>query len=117
MELRRVEALERKAEEDISLLVENLYNRVQAILATLPAVERSERFAEEYLTSKRKSFREGMATATDVVDAALNLSRAKFERVQSAYDFDLALARLLEASGMGSHFVHYLHSRLAQSVF
>ena len=117
MELRRVEALERKAEEDISLLVENLYNRVQAILATLPAVERSERFAEEYLTIKRKSFREGMATATDVVDAALNLSRAKFERVQSAYDFDLALARLLEASGMGSHFVHYLHSRLAQSVF
>ena len=116
MELRRVEALERKAEEDISLLVEELYNKVQSVLATLSAVERSEQFAEEYLRAKRKAFREGMATATDVVDAALNLSRAKFERVQSAYDFDLALARLLEASGMGSQFVQYLHSRLAQSL-
>lgn len=116
MELRRVEALERKAEEDVSLLVEELYNKVQSVLATLSAVERSEQFAEEYLRTKRKAFREGMATATDVVDAALNLSRAKFERVQSAYDFDLALARLLEASGMGSQFVQYLHSRLAQSL-
>lgn len=117
MELRRVEALERKAEEDISLLVENLYNRVQSVLATLSSVQRSEQFAEEFLRVKHKAFREGMATATEIVDATLNLSRAKFEKVQSAYDFDLALARLLEASGMGSQFVHYLHSRLAQSVF
>lgn len=117
LQLRRVEALEQKAVRDISLLVESLYNRVQSVLATVSAVERSERFAEEYLRAKRSAFREGMATTTDVVDAALNLSRARLERVQTAYEFDIALARLLEASGVSGAFVQYLHSKTAQSVF
>ena len=80
-------------------------------------MERSERFAEEFLRAKRDAFREGMATATDVVDATLNLSRARLERVQTAYEFDLALARLLEASGLGDSLLQYLHSKGAQSVF
>ena len=117
LQLRRVEALERKAEQDIALLVEDLYNKVQSVLATLSAVERSERFGEEFLRAKQRAFREGMATATDVVDATLNLSRAKLERVQTAYEFDIALARLLNASGMSENFVQYLNAQTAQSVF
>lgn len=117
LQLRRVEALERDAEQEILLLVESLYNEVEAILATVSAVERSERFAEEFLRAKSSAFREGMATATDVVDATLNLSRARLERVQTAYEFDIALARLLEASGMADSFAQYLHSQIAQSVF
>ncbi|MBE6212353.1 MAG: TolC family protein [Rikenellaceae bacterium] len=117
LQLRRVEALEQKAEQDIALLVEDLYNKVQSLLATVSAVERSERFAEEFLRAKRSAFGEGMATATDVVDAALNLSRAKLERAQTAYEFDTALARLLNVSGMGEAFLQYLHAPSAQSVF
>ena len=117
LQLRRVEALERDAEQDILLLVEKLYNEVQTVLATVPAVKRSERFAEEFLRAKRNAFREGMATATDVVDAALNLSHARLERVQAAYEFDVALARLLEASGVADRFSEYLHSQVAQAVF
>ena len=117
LQLRRVEALEQKAEQDISLLVEDLYNKVQSVLATLSAVERSERFAKEFLRAKQRAFSEGMATVTDVVDATLNLSRARLEREQTAYDFDVALARLLNASGMGEAFMQYLHAPSAQSVF
>ena len=117
LQLRRVEALEQEAERDVLLLVESLYNEVQSVLATVSAVERSERFAEEYLRAKRNAFREGMATATDIVDAALSLSRAKLERVQTAYEFDIALARLLDASGVAELFLQYLHSKTAQSVF
>ena len=117
LQLRRVEALERKAEQDITLLVEDLYNKVQSVLATLSAVERSERFGEEFLRAKQSAFREGMATVTDVVDATLNLSRARLERVQTAYEFDTALARLLNASGMCENFVQYLNAQTAQSIF
>ena len=117
LQLRRVEALEQKAEQDITLLVEDLYNKVQSLLATVSAVERSERFAEEFLRAKRSAFGEGMATVTDVVDATLNLSRAKLERVQTAYEFDTALARLLNVSGMSEAFLQYLHAPSAQSVF
>ena len=116
LQLRRVEALEQKAQQNRSLLVENLYNRVQSVLATVSAVDRAERFAEEFLRAKRNAFREGMTTATDVVDAALNLSRVKVERAQMAYELDVALARLLEASGMAELFSQYLRSKTAQSV-
>ena len=117
LQLRQVEALEQKAEQDITLLVEELYNNVQSVLATVTSVERSERFAEEFLRTKRSAFSEGVATATDVVDATLNLSRARLERVQTAYEFDTALARLLNVSGMSEAFLRYLHAPSAQSIF
>lgn len=117
LQLRRVEALERKAEQDIALLVESLYNGVQSVLATLSAVERSEQFAEEFLRAKCAAFREGMATTTDIVDATLNLSRSKLERVQTAYDLDVALARLLCASGMAESFLRYMNAPTSQSIF
>ena len=117
LQLRQVEALERKAERDIVLLVEDLYNKVEAVLATTSAVERAEEFATEYLRAKQQAFREGMATTTDVVDAVLNLSRVRFERAQMAFDFDLALARLLEASGMGESFEQYSYRPSAKLIF
>jgi outer membrane protein TolC len=117
LQLRRTEALEESAERGVLLLVESLYNDVQSILSTTSAVERSERFAEEFLRAKSKAFSEGMATVTDVVDAVLALSRAKLERVQMAYEFDVALARLLCASGMAEEFVQYLHAPTSQSIF
>ena len=117
LQLRRAEALEQSAGRDVALLVESLYNEVQSVLATVAAVARSERFAEEFLRAKSRAFSDGMATATDVVDATLALSRAKLERVQTAYEFDVALARLLCASGMAGAFVQYLHSPASQSVF
>jgi outer membrane protein TolC len=117
LQLHRVKALERKAEQDVGLLVESLYNKVQSVLATVLSVERSIQFAEELLRAKCNAFREGVATATDVVDATLNLSRARLERVQIAYEFDVALARLLDASGMADSFAQYLHSEASQSVF
>ena len=116
-QLRRVEALERKAEQEVSLLVENLYHNLQSLIASIDAVERSERFAKEFLRAKRNAFHNGMATATEVVDAVLNLSRAELERAQTAYDFDVALARLLNASGMSGAFQQYLHAPTSQSIF
>jgi outer membrane protein TolC len=116
LQLRRAEALERGAEQGIGLLVEESYNRVQSVVSTLPAVDRSVRLAEEFLRAKREAFAEGMATITDVVDAILSLSRARLERVQVAYEFDIALARLLNASGLGEMFQQYLHSKTAQSI-
>jgi outer membrane protein TolC len=90
---------------------------VQSALTSLSAVARSEQFAEAYMRAKRNAFREGMATQSDVVDAVLNLSRARLERVEMAYQFDVALARLLEASGMADAYPRYLHSKTAQSVY
>ena len=53
------------------------------------------------------SFREGQATSLDVIDARLALGGARVERAQAAYQFDVALAQLLEVSGQMERFDDY----------
>ena len=77
-------------------------------LALLRSLESSITFAQEYLRSKRAAFAQGMSSSSDVIDAELNYAKARIERLEAAYEFDTALARLLEASGVGEEFVEYI---------
>ena len=54
------------------------------------------------------SFREGQATSLDVIDARLRLGAVGIERAQAAYQYDVALAGLLDVSGQMQDFSHYL---------
>ena len=49
-----------------------------------------------------------MGTSLNVVDAQLSLSHAQVDRLTALYELDLALARLLEASGQSTRFLDYL---------
>jgi outer membrane protein TolC len=64
--------------------------------------------AEENVRLQDLSFREGQATSLDVIDARLGLGRARIDRAQSAYQFDLTLAQLLELSGQSGRFSEYI---------
>ena len=48
---------------------------------------------------RTRAFNEGFASSLDVVDAEMALSRVRIERLRAMYDFDVALASLLEVSG------------------
>lgn len=106
--VRRVQALERKASEDIGVLVEKLYNQMNHYANQMISIEASLAFAEEYLRSKNAAFLEGMSTSSDLIDAELNLAKVRTERLQAAYNYDLLLARLLEAAGISEEFPFYV---------
>lgn len=112
----RVEALKEKAGNDISVLVESLYNSMQNCRNQISAIESSMSFAEEYLKAKDAAFREGMAASTDMVDAELNLAKVRIERMQAAYNYDVALARLLEAAGVSEEFMEYMRRSNARRI-
>lgn len=95
----QVEAMQVKAEEDLMTLTEKLYNQLQSSAAEVRALEASVTFAESYLDAKQRAFSEGMAPSSDVVDARLNLAKAKIERLAAAAAFDIALAQLLALAG------------------
>lgn len=114
--VRQVEALQQKAESDISILVENLYNELLNYAERMPSIEASLEFAQEYLRVRDAAFREGAGTSSDVIDAELNLAAVKIEKLRTAYNYDLLLARLLEAAGMSGHFPEYTESPLAETV-
>ncbi|UUZ55710.1 biotin/lipoyl-binding protein [Massilia sp. H-1] len=51
--------------------------------------------AQETLRLSQVAFKNGQATSSDVADASLNYTKSRLERAQAAYEYDLALARLL----------------------
>lgn len=104
---RRVGELESKAENDIAVLVEQLYNQLRSYRNRMGSIEASLAFAEELLRIRNAAFLEGMGSSSDLIDAELNLAAVRAERLQAAYHFDTLLARLLEAAGTSDEFMAY----------
>lgn len=100
----RVGYLEAQAEKDIEVLVEKRYQELGKALEQFEMLETSLASAQEHLRIRKRSFEEGYAMSTDVVDAQLALSKVQIGRLASAYDFDVALAELLEACGISERF-------------
>lgn len=110
-QVRQVEAVEQKANTDILILVEKLYNSLLAAQAQVRANDQSIAFGDEYLVAKQKAFAEGMSTSSDVVDAQLNLAKYKTERLAAMYAFDTTLAKLLALSGRSESLFDYVSNQ------
>jgi outer membrane protein TolC len=107
----KVAALESKARKDILTLVEKNYQELMKSLEQFHSIEASSRFAEEYLRVREKAYTEGVGTSSEVVDARLALAKVKIDRLKSVYDFDTALASLLETGGISSQYTGFLHRK------
>lgn len=107
---KRVAAAMHQADRDIETLVEKSYNELMKDIEQLQTLEKSVEFAEEYLRVRETAFMAGFGTSIDVVDARLNLSKVKIERLQALYEFDVSLARLLEVSGISDQYEAYRKS-------
>ena len=105
--VRRVGELQNKAGQDVSVLVEKLYNQMMNYRNQMTSIDASLAFAEEYLRMKNAAFLEGMSSSSDLIDAELNLAAVRTERLQAAYNYDLLLAQLLEAAGISEEFPTY----------
>ena len=114
--VRRVEALQDKAGNDISVLVEKLHNQMENYRTQMASIEASLAFAEEYLKTKNAAFLEGMSSSTDLIDAELNLAKVKTERIEAAYRYDVSLAKLLEAAGISDEFTAYMRRQDARRI-
>ena len=112
----RVEALKDKAGKDMDVLVESLYTRMINCRNQIGAIEASMSFAKDYLKSKEAAFRAGMSASNELVDAELNLAKVRIERMQAAYNYDVALARLLEAAGVSEEFTEYMQRSNARRI-
>ena len=97
-----------KVTRDLETLVSSKYQELMKASEQFEALQASLDLAEENLRARIRSFEEGLATSLDVVDAQLSLSSIKVERMHAAYDFDVALAQLLEACGRGTDYPKYL---------
>ena len=97
-----------RAKDDVATLVQQRYDEYESALEQYQSLETTMALAQESLRSERKAYEAAVGTSLDVIDAELSLSRAQVDRLNALYDLDLALARLLEASGQSDRFLEYL---------
>ncbi|HLQ21923.1 MAG TPA: TolC family protein [Gemmatimonadales bacterium] len=97
-----------RARRDVAVLVQQRYDEYQSALEQYQSLETTLALAQESLRSEQKAYEAAVGTSLDVVDAELALSRARVDRLTSLYDLNVALARLLEASGQSERFLEYL---------
>jgi outer membrane protein TolC len=64
--------------------------------------------ANEYFRVRNKAFSEGMATSTQVADASLLLAKARIDRLQAMYGYDVSLSKLLYYAGITDRYISYM---------
>ncbi|MFZ3483347.1 TolC family protein [Sphingomonas sp. 3-13AW] len=84
------------------------WNLVESARRSFLSLDSSIAAATENLRVQRISFREGEGTVTEVTGAQAALAAARTQRVATAYEYDVALAALLTASGRLPTFSEYL---------
>jgi len=100
----KVVALKKEALENLKILLEKSYKEMLSSLKEYRSLDSSLALAQENYRLRSLSFKEGLATSSDVVDAELFLESVKTKRVNAAYNFVLRLSQLLVLSGQREKF-------------
>lgn len=106
---KQVTEIKNKAEDNIKTVITKLYQKINMDIEQMEQLSTANSFAKEYFDVTEKSFREGMATSTEVTDANLALAKVKIEQLQVMYDYVTTLSKLLEFTGNSEDFINYQH--------
>lgn len=98
---------EEKARNELDVAVDKLYSQMQNAQDNVEALQTTIRMSEELVRIRKKSFREGMATSAEVVDAEVVWSKVKIAFLLAYYQYDVALINLLAVCGQPESFRQY----------
>ena len=96
-----------KAKEDLSVGIDKLYTQLQKAQDNVRALNTTIELSDELVRIRKKSFAEGMATSTEVVDAETMLATVRVARLAAYYEYDVALMNLLALCGTPEQFEQY----------
>ena len=87
--------------------IDKLYTQLQKAQDNVKALNATIALSEELVRIRKKSFTEGMATSTEVIDAETILANVKVARLAAYYEYDVALMNLLSLCGTPEQFSNY----------
>ena len=96
-----------KARDDLAVGVDKLYTQLEKAQDNVKALNATIELSEELVRIRKKSFTEGMATSTEVIDAETMLANVKVARLAAYYEYDVALMNLLSLCGTPEQFANY----------
>lgn len=104
------EASLEEARNQISIGVNRAFNDVDAARKQFLLLDSSIERALENLRLQSLSFQNGRSTSLDVIDARVSLAAARVDRARAAYEYDVALARLLQITGQSARYPTFIAS-------
>ncbi|MGL4331657.1 MAG: TolC family protein [Bacteroidales bacterium] len=96
-----------KALSEIHVGIDKFYSQMQNAFDNVRALNTTIELSKELLKMRQKSFVEGMATSTEVVDAQVMLSKVQVAYLLAYYQYDSALMNLLSLCGTPEEFNRY----------
>lgn len=96
-----------KVQDDLNVGIDKLYTGLQKAQDNVRALNATIELSEELVRIRRKSFAEGMATSTEVVDAETMLATARVARLAAYYEYDVTLMNLLALCGTPEQYEKY----------
>ena len=102
------ELLTERTKQEIENIIYKSYNEVSTAQLSHRLLLKNIQAAEENLRIQQLSFKEGMGTATQVIDAQNVLSELKSEMALNAYKYVISLATLLQSHGSIDQFQYYV---------
>ena len=97
-----------KSSADIRTAIHKYYQELNMYHEQLQMLDGAMDLAEEYFRVRSKAFSEGMATSAQVADASLLLAKARIDRLQAMYGYDVSLSKLLYYSGITDQYIVYM---------
>lgn len=94
-----------KTYDQITLGVRNYLTQAEDAVYNLKTLQTTLQLCNELIEIRKKSFKEGMSTANDVVTAQTALSNAKLATSLAKYQYSVSLANLMVICGIGYEFV------------
>ncbi|MFC5609809.1 TolC family protein [Variovorax soli] len=104
----QADAAMEQAGSDIETLIVRSWQGVETSRKQFMLLGANIAAAEENVRVHDLGFREGQATATELIDSQVALSVAQTQRAAAAYEYDLALAQLLAASGRMNDYAQHI---------
>lgn len=94
-----------KTYDQITLGVRSYLTQAEDAMYNLKTLQTTLQLCNELIEIRKKSFKEGMSTANDVVTAQTALSNAKLATSLAKYQYSVSLANLMVICGIGYEFV------------
>lgn len=91
---------EQKTRETVQLAVKQAYLNVRSAAQKVEATQTAVAQAEESFKIARVRYQAGVGINLDVLDAQLNLNKAKTNHIQALYDYNVGIASLEQAMGV-----------------
>lgn len=102
-----VDLMTSKAKQDISSVLYTAYHELKSAQQSHQLLKQNMLAAQENLRIESLSFREGMGTAAQVIDAESAISNLKSETALNAFKYVMSLATLLQNYGATEQFKVY----------